>query len=205
MQGAHFLTIDESTVVRRGVWRYGGVVDAEVWICRSWTVWGTGDYEDEPDEDREQACFYTEWGNPTEPGRSSSRRGAFDTFGLAQADADALVGPIAWQSPRPLFCPKCGDLLRAAGKEWICAAGTMLLTAGLAERLRISFIDAVRLPSNEPRLHFGGAWFCPGCGAPMRTESEAVVCEHCGRYLNAFIRELVELCPHLSVIRPRAH
>lgn len=70
---------EEQSVVRRGAWTYGGEVEAQVWVWRSWTAFATGDYEDDEAvaNDRAAPCFYVSWRSPGEPGHFPSGGGPF--------------------------------------------------------------------------------------------------------------------------------
>lgn len=96
-----------------------------------------------------------------------------------------------------MFCPKCGCQLESEGSLLVCRAGAMQLSASLARGLTEVFIARSR--QSEPRpLPFaaGGAWFCPGCGVPIRQQSGLLVCPGCHCELDEFIPALVELHPH---------
>lgn len=83
-----------------------------------------------------------------------------------------------------------------AGQTLKCLSGDMELSRNLHDRLSDVFINHSRRAESKA-FRWGGRWFCPGCGTPMKTEDAHVRCETCGEYLDEFIHSLVELHPHL--------
>jgi hypothetical protein len=79
--------------------------------------------------------------------------------------------------------------------EVTCVSGDMGLSQKMHDGLYEVFIARTR--RGRPRtFRCGGRWFCPGCGGPLKAESEHVRCETCREYLDEFIHQLVELHPH---------
>ncbi len=76
-----------------------------------------------------------------------------------------------------------------------CASGDMQLSPRMHDVLSEVFVARTRRASSRA-LNWGGQWFCPGCGVPMKTDGEHVRCETCGEYLDEFVHGLVELHPH---------
>jgi hypothetical protein len=94
-----------------------------------------------------------------------------------------------------MFCAKCGD---EADGVWLCRRGNMPLSLHLTEQLLDIYLRTVRDSTPKPRLSWGGNWWCPGCGSRLSEVDGLVECEQCGHPLNEFLRELVELHPHLT-------
>jgi hypothetical protein len=79
--------------------------------------------------------------------------------------------------------------------EVTCLPGDIRLSQKMHDGLSEVFIARTRRGRAHP-FPWGGRWFCPGCGGPMKTDSEHVRCETCGEYLDEFIYQLVEVHPH---------
>jgi hypothetical protein len=96
-----------------------------------------------------------------------------------------------------VFCPKCGKGMVVRDGEVTCVPGEMGLSRKMHDGLSEVFIAHTR--RSRPRAFpWGGRWFCPGCGGPMKTDNEHVRCETCSEYLDEFIHQLVEVHPHRS-------
>jgi len=84
-------------IVREGQWLYAGTVKTRVRIRRSQVWYGTGDYEDPPEEadDRDVECYYIEW--EAAGGGSWGGGGAFETLVEAEEHvATASGNTIVW-------------------------------------------------------------------------------------------------------------
>lgn len=97
-----------------------------------------------------------------------------------------------------MYGPKCGEVLKEQQGVFVCERGQMELSRHMAERLHSCFVAKTEEPE-ESRFtgHFGGRWFCPGCGVLMREDQPgAVECPKCGRNIARYLGQLVELHPH---------
>jgi rubrerythrin len=99
-----------------------------------------------------------------------------------------------------MYCPYCSSIIQVlANGEGQCERSQALLSRNVVRRLRECFVDQISEPSAEPLPYdIGGKWFCPGCGIQMRVEDRSATCPTCGRCLNEFVREIVELNPHVG-------
>lgn len=84
-----------------------------------------------------------------------------------------------------------------AGKTYRCVPGDMTLSGTMHQQLSEVF-EGRRRPGKASPTHRGGRWFCPGCGCPATSDAGHVQCPQCGESLDAFLRGLVELHPHLT-------
>jgi uncharacterized Zn finger protein (UPF0148 family) len=94
-----------------------------------------------------------------------------------------------------VFCPKCGKGMVVKNGEVTCVHGEMGFSRKMHDGLSEVFIARTRR-GRPHAFPWGGRWFCPGCGGPMKTGGEHVRCETCGEYLDEFIYQLVEVHPH---------
>ena len=73
-----------------------------------------------------------------------------------------------------MHCPKSGDVLKEQHGVFLCERGQMELSPHIAERLYAGFVSKIEQPEDfhftKPGYHFGGQWFCPGCGVLMNEE-----------------------------------
>jgi hypothetical protein len=93
------MTSADWQVVKTGTWLYAGEVPCTVSILKHGWAYGTGDYEDEPEDrdDREGEFSYVEYHAPNHTGESRSRIGAFDLLDEAvQAAVLAGNGTVKW-------------------------------------------------------------------------------------------------------------
>ena len=97
-----------------------------------------------------------------------------------------------------MFCPFCGsETTTTVGEARRCTRTAAALSAHVSLELIRCFVDRSRRPKESPLgFRVGRRWFCPGCGDEMLVTEHDVHCTRCGRHLNEFIRELVELNPH---------
>lgn len=97
-----------------------------------------------------------------------------------------------------MFCPKCGSQLERIGRELTCRRGDMGLSPHLEEELTAAFASGIIEPAPTPfDCNVGDDWFCPADGTPMLEHPRGLVeCPACGRSLNRFVHQLVELHPH---------
>jgi hypothetical protein len=72
----------------------------------------------------------------------------------------------------------------------------MPLSPKLDRELRAGFVDSGWPPDRGNRQRWGGKWFCPHCGVEDTEKDGLVVCADCGRELNPYLYELIELHPH---------
>jgi rubrerythrin len=84
---------------------------------------------------------------------------------------------------------------------FLCERGEMALSKNMAERLYSCFVSKAEEPEEfrftKAGYHFGGRWFCPGCGVLMHEEEPgAVRCPQCRRNIGKYLYQLVELHPH---------
>ena len=103
-----------------------------------------------------------------------------------------------------MYCPKCGDALKETNGAFRCVRGDMDLSRYMATHLYACFVSKSEQPEDfrfkDARYHFGGHWFCLGCGVSMREETPvAVRCPNCERNIGKFLHQLVELHPHRAV------
>ena len=97
-----------------------------------------------------------------------------------------------------LFCPKCGEAMAVQDGTLACARGEMPLSRALHKSLNEVFVAKTRR-ARAHALHWGGEWFCPGCGVAASTDKEHVRCPRCGEYLDEFLYALIELHPHRAI------
>jgi hypothetical protein len=85
--------------VAEGHWLYAGMVPTRVRVVQSEVAFGSGDYEDEPEDanDRHGRCFYVEWG-PAGGGSGGSLTGPFATVEEAKAHVQKTAGSVSWSS-----------------------------------------------------------------------------------------------------------
>lgn len=88
--------------VRTGIWLYAGTVETAVRILQSNVAFGTGDYEDEPEEahDRPGLCFYVDW---AEAGGTTGGSYVGPFSSLEEAEhyvAKASYGTVQWHAAR---------------------------------------------------------------------------------------------------------
>ncbi len=100
-----------------------------------------------------------------------------------------------------MYCPKCGDSLKEDRGLFLCERGQMELSPFMAERLYSGFVTKTEDPKDfrftKEGYHFGGLWFCPGCGVLMNEEEPgAVKCPQCLRNIGQYLQQLMELHPH---------
>jgi hypothetical protein len=88
------------TPIAEGKWPYAGLVPTKVRILQSDIAFGTGDYEEEPEEaeDRPGLCFYIEW-EPAGGGSGGSHVGPFSTVEEAKLHAEKSAAGILWILP----------------------------------------------------------------------------------------------------------
>jgi hypothetical protein len=88
------------TPVAEGTWLYAGTVTTKVRVLRSEATFGTGDYEDEPEDadDRPGLCFYVEW-EPAGGGPGGSLTGPFPTVEEAKAHVHKSAETVHWGAP----------------------------------------------------------------------------------------------------------
>jgi hypothetical protein len=99
-----------------------------------------------------------------------------------------------------MYCAFCGaSLTRCTSGEARCDRTGAAFSSALVKELAACFATETRRPSATPtRFPMGSRWYCPRCGVPAKVASHDVVCGTCGRHLNDFIYQLVELTPHLG-------
>jgi rubrerythrin len=113
----------------------------------------------------------------------------------------------AWFSPTDdtifseMYCPKCADPLKEQRGLFVCERGQMELSESMTERLYSGFVSKTEEPEefrfNNAGHHFGGQWFCAGCGVLMNEEKPgAVRCPRCRRNIGKYLHQLIELHPH---------
>ena len=100
-----------------------------------------------------------------------------------------------------MFCPMCGDVLIDRAGGLICERGNMLLSPNLSQRLSECYEVESRSPQEKSFSFFiGGTWFCPGCRTQVVEKEKGILrCSSCGRWLNEFIYELIELSSHSKI------
>jgi hypothetical protein len=84
--------------VAEGSWLYSGSIPTTVRILRSEVAFGTGDYEDEPEDaaDKPGLCFYVEW-QPAGGGDSGgSVTGPFATVEEAKVHVQLSAEGVRW-------------------------------------------------------------------------------------------------------------
>ena len=83
--------------VAEGTWLYSGSVPTVVQILESDVAFGTGDYEDEPEdaEDKPGLCFYVEW---KIAGGGGSVTGPFATVDGAKMHVQQTAPGVRWNS-----------------------------------------------------------------------------------------------------------
>jgi predicted amidophosphoribosyltransferase len=96
-----------------------------------------------------------------------------------------------------MYCPKCGKDMEQINGVWTCRRGDM----PLSERVSAAFVDTyvLKIRANEHKrtaLKWGGVWYCPGCGVRLQEQDGLLACRECGRSLNEFLYDLIELHPH---------
>src|SRR5690242_9415664 len=104
-----------------------------------------------------------------------------------------------------MYCPRCGDVLKTSESgEVFCERGQMSLSQHLYQRLAECYVENLRRPKDVVFIHkgkphsVGSPWYCPGCGIEIHESSPGtLVCAKCTRSIVEFVRELVELAPHL--------
>ncbi len=79
-----------------------------------------------------------------------------------------------------------------------CMRGGMELSPNLRVALTEVFVTRSRpAKQRSAQMHSaGGAWFCPSCSTPMKSNGPNVTCPSCGHSLDEFIHTLIELHPH---------
>lgn len=93
------MKIDESKIVARGEWKYGGITPCLILIKEETALPGSGDYEDplEIAEDREVQCFSVWYENTSSKGSFNSGGGYFLTLEEAKRETtNKIEGPINW-------------------------------------------------------------------------------------------------------------
>jgi hypothetical protein len=96
-----------------------------------------------------------------------------------------------------MYCPKCGDVLEQINGVWVCRRGDMPLSNRLSAAFEDQYVLKIRATEYRPAaLRWGGVWYCPGCGVRLEERDGLVACHECGRSLNEFLHELIELHPH---------
>ena len=100
-----------------------------------------------------------------------------------------------------MLCPKCADELIDIGGELHCVRGNMGLSRRLSRQLSECYEIRSRRPREKPAsFKIGGRWFCPACGTAVAEEEQGILrCSDCGRWLNVFVHELVEISTHDKV------
>src|SRR4051794_28574023 len=97
-----------------------------------------------------------------------------------------------------MYCPYCASTLIADedGRTLRCVAGGMALARDLLVRLRATFGGLpIGAPRVAPAAH-GHLWYCPRCGDGL---DKALTCTTCGRSLQPFLFELIEIHRHQPV------
>ena len=84
---------------RQGTFLYDGTVVCDVRIVRTEVRYGSGDYEDPPEEAEDQPgpWFYIEWGSTTKRGEYPAGGGGYPTIAEAMMGAEKQVGTIRWE------------------------------------------------------------------------------------------------------------
>ncbi len=96
-----------------------------------------------------------------------------------------------------MFCPRCGDQMFQLGGVYHCERGEMELSVLTADELIEAFLDTPRAEHFRPIAYEPDVkLFCPRCGVEMRKGNGMIQCPRCGRCLNRFVRQLMELHPH---------
>ena len=96
-----------------------------------------------------------------------------------------------------IYCPKCGSQMDTSGREFTCHRGQMGLSQRMRDELIAGFITpGVQTPPRAWSIGIGGAWFCPRDATRMVESDGVLACPQCGRSLNQYVYQLIELHPH---------
>jgi hypothetical protein len=96
-----------------------------------------------------------------------------------------------------MYCPKCGEALKANPDGLYCQSGDMYLSQYMEQRLINCFVFKTEVPSSiRFRVKVGGKWFCPECGIRLNEVDGYIRCSKCHRSINEFVHQLIELHPH---------
>jgi rubrerythrin len=96
-----------------------------------------------------------------------------------------------------VYCPYCANELQMHNGELSCIAGDMGLSKNLEQAMREYYASSPPAQPEPPLGYKTGArWFCPGCATPIQGINSDFRCPGCGKSLNRFHYQLVELHPH---------
>lgn len=99
------MTVDDirQVIRKEGFGVYGGTKEYHIYICAGDTLYGTGDYEDEPQtaNDKNVRCYTVYISDMLEPGRINASAGQYESFEEAVREAEKTAGFAGWKD--------CGD------------------------------------------------------------------------------------------------
>lgn len=94
------MTVDDirPTIRKEGFGIYGGTKEYHIYICTGNILYGTGDYEDEPQtaNDKNVRCYTVYISDMLDPGRISASAGQYEHFEEAVREAEKTAGFAGW-------------------------------------------------------------------------------------------------------------
>lgn len=95
------MTVDEmkSRIIKKGICLYAGVKEYTVYICKECTLYGTGDYEDEPGiaKDSDLECYTVYFSDLLDKNKICVSAGQYVNFEEAVEAAENSVGFLNWE------------------------------------------------------------------------------------------------------------
>lgn len=94
------MTFDDikSAILKTGTGMYGGAAEYHIYICAGNTVYGTGDYEDEPQtaNDKSVPCYTVYFSDILNPDRINASAGQYESLEEAVREAEKTAGFAGW-------------------------------------------------------------------------------------------------------------
>lgn len=90
--------LKDAEIIMYGTWLYD-TIQCKIRILKWHTLYGSGDYEDEPEirDDREVECYYVEVESPSNRGHYSSAIGGFLRIKDAISESEKIISQkIIW-------------------------------------------------------------------------------------------------------------
>lgn len=93
---------ENAEVVLEGNWLYAECIPCHLYVIKSHTLYGSGDYKDPPEirDNKEVECYYIKFESMVDRGKIDSRLGGFLTLSEVIAEAENVIyQKINWVSP----------------------------------------------------------------------------------------------------------
>ena len=95
------MSTEESIILKKGIWRYDNIKECDVWVYKSNVIYGSGDYEDEPDirDNKWVECYNYCVGSTAGKSESCPHGGCYMTLQETINQVEILLGnKLRWIS-----------------------------------------------------------------------------------------------------------